>query len=507
MMPGTVAFTLPTGIYLDLGAVKYGVSGIHLASMIVHESEHFKRGDHIASNEVEYKGREFYAISAERDFWNQRLKEGKISRDEYKQAMSRVTSIAKAEGVDGWMNAYGIEDIVARHQAGMHWAQAWMPENFAHVSLANDARRRKSPLPRQTLWGVGGTSRSGWEFKISMVNTATIVSMMSLQLSGVLLIAGGGSQFGCGDRKVLIGHTAADFYPEDEVYPFPSCQAERPRRGRHACWRWGERSDRSISPACRVDSYGQLSCWRSNLSRTPTGKFVSVDDDGYNACALRTDQTVVCWGVARNGWPHAPKTAFSRVSVGRQTSPLHWGKEYACGLTNDGHIQCWESGREEFMFGLDGVYTAMEAGDDTVCGLKSSRDVECLASIKHVGERPLPEGPIVAFTLGWNRTGCIVQPDRSARCWTTSLATGRNVVPGRIDRFISLRAGGGGVCAIREDERLQCWGRARTPPAGRFRELSRPDGFGNYCGLAIDGTFYCWGDPTTEVDRSPFESS
>jgi hypothetical protein len=306
---------------------------------------------------------------------------------------------------------------------------------------------------------------------------------------------------GCPGSPV-VGHRADHFSLPHEVHPVPSCQEERPRQGRHACWKWGERQDRSTSPACRVDRLGQLSCWRSNLSVTPPGEFVSVDDDGYDACALRTDQTVVCWGVARNGWPHAPKTTFAHVSLGRLVSPLHLGRDYACGLTNDGRIQCWESGSEGVTFALNGIYTAMEAGDDTVCGLRADGDVDCLSSIHHLTERTPPgEGPIVAFTLGWNRTGCLVETDRSARCWTSPLPRGSQV-PERIKNVSSLRAGGGGVCAIRDDERLQCWGRAGTPPEGRFRELRRPDGFGTYCGRAVDGTFYCWGDPTSDV-RTP----
>lgn len=326
--------------------------------------------------------------------------------------------------------------------------------------------------------------------------------MRNVRLSRILVSLALGALFCCSGR--IVGHRSRSL--AHEVYPVPLCQDERPRRGRHACWKWGEQMDRSISPACRVDRLGQLSCWRSNLSDTPRGEFVSVDDDGYNACALRSDHTVFCWGVARNGWPHAPETAFSHVSVGHQASPLHMGREYACGLTKQGHIQCWEAGTEGVTFGLPGIYTAMEAGDDTVCGLKSSGDVECLASIQHLTEfSPPGEGPIVGFTLGWNRTGCLVKTDRSARCWTSPIASGGEV-PERIERFISLRAGGGGVCAIRDDERLQCWGRARTPPDGRFRALSRPDGFGNYCGRTVDGVFYCWGDPTSDVGRSPFEA-
>lgn len=323
-------------------------------------------------------------------------------------------------------------------------------------------------------------------------------------MARMFVVIASGTLLGCFGPTVRVGHTGAELRPPHTIYPVPSCQDQKPRRGRHACWKWGERLDRSISPACRVDRHGQLSCWRGRLSRVPTGEFVSVADDGYNACALRTDQTVVCWGVAR--WPRAPRTTFSQVQLGRQASPLNMGREYACGLTKDAHIQCWEAGSEGITFGLSGIYTAMEAGDDTVCGLQATGDADCLTSIHHVAERPPPgEGPIVAITLGWDRTGCLVETDRSARCWTSSLATGSDVVPARIERFISLRAGGGGVCAIREDERLQCWGRAGTPPAGRFRELSRPDGFGNYCGRAVDGTFYCWGDPTSDVGDLPFE--
>ena len=50
------------------------------------------------------------------------------------------------------------------------------------------------------------------------------------------------------------------------------------------------------------------------------------------ACALKTDRTVTCWG--SNNWQQnsAPSGTFNAVSAGHA---------YSCGLRTDGTITCW----------------------------------------------------------------------------------------------------------------------------------------------------------------------
>jgi RHS repeat-associated protein len=160
-----IAMTLPSGIYLESGQMQI-LPGIWAASILVHEGEHFKRGGKPSSTKTQYKVEEFYAISAERDFWNRKLKEGKITPRDYREAMGRVKWVAKEEGVEKWMNKYDIKDIVARHKAGMHWAQAWLPEYFAHVSLFSDVYKKKSSRYHQSLWGMEVDTGMGGSLKL-----------------------------------------------------------------------------------------------------------------------------------------------------------------------------------------------------------------------------------------------------------------------------------------------------------------------------------------------------
>ncbi|MEN8215926.1 MAG: RCC1 domain-containing protein [Pseudomonadota bacterium] len=54
------------------------------------------------------------------------------------------------------------------------------------------------------------------------------------------------------------------------------------------------------------------------------------------------------------------------------------------------------------------------------------------------------------------------------------------------------------VCAIQEDDTLNCWGandhNQADPPSGTFSEIEA--GFHFNCGLKTDGTIACWGRDT-----------
>ena len=65
---------------------------------------------------------------------------------------------------------------------------------------------------------------------------------------------------------------------------------------------------------CALRSDQTIECWGSNQdwygeevnqSKAPPGDFTAVSAGGVNSCGLRTDETVVCWGGITLTWPVA----------------------------------------------------------------------------------------------------------------------------------------------------------------------------------------------------------
>lgn len=283
----------------------------------------------------------------------------------------------------------------------------------------------------------------------------------------------------------------------------PTCREERPRprsyrnRRQHVCWKYGEPTDRALSASCRIDMRGRVECWRDSLSQIPLGSFSSIDDDGFNACTLDSDGRAVCWGTARRGWHVVPRDKrFLTVRVGGDVSPLHMGHAYACGLTVDSQIVCWEEGSGGSVFSLPGEYQAMDTGNNTVCGLTRAGAMHCLESAQNFTQRQPPNGTFAALAVGTRGVHCVLDAANRAHCWISSLLADPPVM---VENVSMVRAGRGHACIVGIDGVIKCIGDARPPPNLRVMYLTRPAGVSdNYCAIGIEGTRYCWGDPDPE---------
>lgn len=79
-----------------------------------------------------------------------------------------------------------------------------------------------------------------------------------------------------------------------------------------------------------IDTEGALHQWGySNASLTPQGAFREVDAGGNVACAIKTSNTLSCWGMAEE-----PPAGSNFQKVVTDT-------DQACALTTDGKLACW----------------------------------------------------------------------------------------------------------------------------------------------------------------------
>jgi hypothetical protein len=176
--------------------------------------------------------------------------------------------------------------------------------------------------------------------------------------------------------------------------------------------------------ACAIKkSDRSLACWGAAPSQPmPTGMFLDVGAGYVNACALRTDHTLSCWGPL-SSWTATPTGTFKSLSM---------GFNHACAIRSDDTVSCWGFNGGGGLGTFPEKYLSVAAGYDFSCGVKDSGDIAC---------------------WGLNNGNVISQRP------TTGV-------------YVAVSAGDSFACAVREDGEVICWGsnadNRATPPADQF---------------------------------------
>jgi cysteine-rich repeat protein len=222
--------------------------------------------------------------------------------------------------------------------------------------------------------------------------------------------------------------------------------------------------------------------------------FTSVAVGAYHACGLREDGHIQCWGDNFYGkQTEAPSGEFSQISA---------GLTHTCALRTNGTITCWGIGSSSLVV-PDGEFTQVTAGGIDACGLRANGHVECWSYGDWI-TIDVPAGTFESITssghgltqAGYRHLGCGIRPNKTIECWG-------NAEYGLLDppegEFTSVSAGGEQACAVRTDGEVVCWGHGYSVdplsifdvPPGPFVEVEC--GYHHTCGLRPDGTISCWG--------------
>ena len=254
-----------------------------------------------------------------------------------------------------------------------------------------------------------------------------------------------------------------------------------------------------------------LTVFRTPAAADTTG-FLQVDAGWSNSCGLRVDHTLACtfkWREAemRN---YIPEGIFERVSV----------KKYvACALAANGSQLCWDNdGARPVRTGVKvGDYSAAAEYGADICNLGEDGNIRCQDSRRRdywaVESAHTVEGPFKA--IGQTRRGvCAIRSDDLVRCWGYILVIDWDIYFGPIElpnayldtEFKFIAGGRSHACGIRKsDNALLCWrwddnahdinltsGIAELPaPAGEFTFVDA-GAWRSSCGVRIDGTAECW---------------
>ena len=261
---------------------------------------------------------------------------------------------------------------------------------------------------------------------------------------------------------------------------------------------------------CALRRDGGVACWGANdhgqLGNGTTGGMAAaatpvVDDHGVplagiraiaaggnHTCALRPDETVVCWG------DDAPLPAVVALTT---IAAIAAGAHHTCAALDDGAVWCW------------GANDAGQLGTAPSAGSAAPVEVVDKAG-----------GPLVAASLAAGAThSCAVGRDRTLVCWGsdvdgelgdgTTAATRLPVAAASLGAHVVVAAAGVHFgCALGDDQKVSCFGANDRQQAGQpaSATVAAPTalaldlvtaiaaGGAQACARRAGGTMECWGD-------------
>ena len=248
-----------------------------------------------------------------------------------------------------------------------------------------------------------------------------------------------------------------------------------------------------------------------------------VSAGSYHTCALKTDETVFCWGegtdgkLGNNDTEHAP-TPVQVLMVGtpgilKDVKQISAGDAHSCAVTKGGSVFCWGKGVHgqlgnndttqnfhtpvqvrglggtEFLSGIKQVST----GNEHTCALKKNGRVFCWGDgwYGRLGNHDVQNSPTPVQVAGVGGTNFL-------------------------SRVTQISVGTHHTCAVNEDGRTFCWGKGSEDQLGDNKTKTyssapvqvvgvKGTGFligvkqvsaGNYhtCAVKTDETIFCWGE-------------
>jgi hypothetical protein len=280
-------------------------------------------------------------------------------------------------------------------------------------------------------------------------------------------------------------------------------------------------SEGSTLEACGLRTDGTVTCWGIV---SPSGRFRMIATT-YNAwaCGIRMDDSIACWdrdathesyypgefrdlslsedvtcAVRTDGSAGCNRNEAPLPAPQIPASALASAEESLCTLSPSGQARCWYGDRSDVISGSFRQIAANYSSRRTICGVTT--DGRAWSDTNDA-----PTGEFTSVSAGPDYC-CGIKADRSIACWDTGYVP--NSLPGAAPSgsFLKVAAGADHVCGIRYNRRLACWGRnddgRASPPAGSYVELAA--GANHTCAIRSDGTVACWGSNEHGESNAPF---
>jgi len=249
------------------------------------------------------------------------------------------------------------------------------------------------------------------------------------------------------------------------------------------------------SQACALRADDTVVCWGASYAgatSAPADRFAAIFSGGFNSCGLRlANRTIACWGLYAPFWMRQlPSGPIASVGIGT----FHM----CVVVASDGHVACvgghtgppgYEDPGEANS--PPGTFKAVTSGWSHTCGIRLDDTVACWGEQTLYGKTDPPTGAFAQIAAGQEHT-CGVRVTGALACWGFDREGQIDAPPGA---FTQVAAGTNHSCALRTDAAIVCWGDDRygesDPPAGPFTAVGAGHLFG--CGLRPGGAIACWG--------------
>ena len=136
--------------------------------------------------------------------------------------------------------------------------------------------------------------------------------------------------------------------------------------------------DSSEGHSCAIDANTQAFCWGLNTNGQtdvpePNTGFVSLELAAIVSCGTKESGDTVCWSTVENVTNNIPENpGYTDLAIGEGANP-----NQACGLTEDGVIDCWFVNQFAVDLPAGGPYTEIESNGIVFCGLTTAGLLDC----------------------------------------------------------------------------------------------------------------------------------
>jgi len=320
--------------------------------------------------------------------------------------------------------------------------------------------------------------------------------------------------------------------------------------------------------SCAIKSDDTLWCWGANtyghigdgttvnksvpkkVSGDGTWKSISVT--GFNACGIKVDNTLWCWGRNERGQV-GDGTAVNKLVPTQVSGGGTWKNVFinrysgTCGIKLDDTLWCWGNnsigqvgdGTQVHKYvptqvSGGGTWKNVSAdGFESVCGIKSDDTLWCWGnnSIGQVGDGTFTNKFVPTQVSGggaWKNvstgrtSACGIKSNDTLWCWGANWY-GQVGDGTTVHKYVPTQVSGGGtwknvsvnnfegVCGIKSNDTLWCWGENSYGSVGDGTQvnklfptqvsgggvwkniLANRKSYHGSCGIKSDDTLWCWG--------------
>ena len=331
---------------------------------------------------------------------------------------------------------------------------------------------------------------------------------------------------------------------------------------------WKKASIGGVASVCAIKADDSMWCWgdanfgilgnglatgnqSSPYAVSGGGTWSDISLAYFQACGIKTDGTLWCWGTDQNGALGNGAAGNSNVPDQESTGATDWaqvaaGGSFTCAIKTDGTLWCWGAGANGRL-GNGGTadqpspvqestgatdWAQVAAGGGFTCAVKTDGTLWCWGNASDgMGDQLNPNQEATAATDwarveasdNWYQHACALKTDGSLWCWgansygelgdgtTTNSNSIVAALPG--SAWTDFDIGSGHTCGIKTDGSRWCWGENGQGQLGSSSTSGNHDapvqigtadwkevsvGWGGdtafTCGVQSDDSLWCWGN-------------